>query len=211
MATVTDMRLSSERHRPSVSRPLSVFEHGRYPSGAFEEETVARRTVQATLLGVFVIGLTAAALPGWDLCPFGPVAQASARVTASPSPGSAAGQDETGPYVSALDAMRERFGCRPLVPDDALRRSAQAYSVVLDARGGVSHVDGIGGTALDRARRQGYAGDVVELTAEGRTSADGFGESLTHVADGTDLQDCRFRSVGAGVTDEHVVIVIGDR
>jgi uncharacterized protein YkwD len=123
----------------------------------------------------------------------------------------AAGTGSAAALVRSVDALRVRSGCRPLEHDDALRRSAKARAAALAEQGGVSHVDGVGGTAQDRAARLGYTGKVVELVAAGALRPDEFGAALVQLVNRTDLLDCRFRSVGAAVADRHLVMVLGDR
>jgi uncharacterized protein YkwD len=113
--------------------------------------------------------------------------------------------------VRRIGALRVRNGCLPLVPNDALRRAAAAYAVVVDGAGGVTHVDSVGGTAQDRARRQGYRGNVIELVAQGTLQPDDFMAALIQIVNKSDLLDCRFRAVGADVEHRHLVLVLGDR
>jgi uncharacterized protein YkwD len=113
--------------------------------------------------------------------------------------------------VRQVNDLRVRAGCSAVTRNPALQRAAQGYVQVLGAAGGVSHVDGVGGTAQDRARRQGYPGNVIELVAEGSLQPDEFVAGLTQLVNQSDLLDCRYRSFGAAVAQRHLVIVLGDR
>jgi uncharacterized protein YkwD len=75
----------------------------------------------------------------------------------------------------------------------------------------VGHVDSVGGTAQDRARRQGYRGNVIELVAQGSLQPDEFIAALSQMVNQSDLLDCRFRAAGAAVARRHLVLVFGDR
>jgi hypothetical protein len=72
-------------------------------------------------------------------------------------------------------------------------------------------VDSVGGTAQDRVSGRGYRGNVIELVATGTLRPDEFTSALGQLVRRTELLDCRFRSVGAAVADQHLVMVLGDR
>jgi len=192
------------------------------PSPA-EEETVPnadrpRRAVTAALLAAVAAGAVVAVGPLGPACRIGcparaaTVAPAAATQRPSPAPSRVTPSRVTAAaLVKPVDELRIRSGCRPLVRDDVLRRTARAHAVALDEQGGVSHVDSVGGTAQDRVRRQGYRGDVVELVATGTLRPGEFGTALAGLVDRTDLLDCRFRSVGAAMAGRHLVVVLGDR
>jgi uncharacterized protein YkwD len=144
--------------------------------------------------------------------PAAPAAAAS-PVAARPAAAtqSLAGAAGVAALVRQVNDLRVRAGCSAVTRNQALQRAAQGYVQVLGAAGGVSHVDGVGGTAQDRARRQGYPGNVIELVAEGSLQPDEFVAGLTQLVNQSDLLDCRYRSFGAAVAQRHLVIVLGDR
>lgn len=204
---------------------MVVHDHGKCPVvWSVEEGMVLRRdrrsAALAALLGaVIVTGVAAIAVPAGSSCVIGCSARAATPAASSgPSPqpsekpdGDAENTKWAYEMVWSLDSLRVRAGCRPLVENKALQHAARAHAESLAARGGVSHVDHIGGTAQDRAGRQGYPGNVIELVAKGVLNPDELGASVTQLANQTDLLDCRFRSVGAGGVNRHLVIVLGDR
>lgn len=112
--------------------------------------------------------------------------------------------------LKRVDQQRVRAGCQTWTRSTVLDRAAQAQATVV-AGGGVSHVDGTGGTALDRARRQGYQGNVVEIVAQGALDPDEFMTAFVRIANQSDVLNCRFRTVGAAESRRHLVIVLGDR
>ena len=171
------------------------------------------RAVPAVLLSAAVaagaVVVTAGSACG-SACPAWAVTAAAARQP-STTPGQGAADPESADaLVQPIDALRIRSGCRPLVDDDALRRSATARATALAQQGGVSHVDSVGGTAQDRAARLGYRGNVVELVATGALYPEELSAALVPLMNRTDLLDCRLRSVGAAVVDSHLVMVLGD-
>lgn len=179
-----------------------------------------RQALPAALLGSGAAGIAAVAVVATVAAGFPSGAAAPAQVATTAAATSkrpaaherdAAGTGPAAELVRSVDVLRVRSGCRTLAPDDALRRSARARAAALAEQGGVSHVDGVGGTAQDRAARLGYTGKVVELVAAGALRPDEFGAALVQLVNRTDLLDCRFRSVGAAVVDRHLVMVLGDR
>ncbi|HEY6793873.1 MAG TPA: hypothetical protein VI248_04235 [Kineosporiaceae bacterium] len=124
--------------------------------------------------------------------------------------GAAGGAASPAELVREVNKLRVRAGCAAATGNAALQRAARGYVLVASDAGGVAHVDGVGGTAQDRARRQGYRGSVIELVAEGSLQPDEFGAALPQLVNQSDLLDCRFRSVGAAVANRHLVIVLGD-
>lgn len=180
-----------------------------------------RPAALAVLLGAVILAGAAAIVgPAGFSCVIGCSAQA-ATPEASPEPsppptGTPDWNAENAKWayemVWSVDELRVRAGCRPLVDNKALQHAARTHAESLAAiGGGVSHVDHVGGTAQDRAGRQGYPGNVIELVAEGVLDPQELGATVAQLANQTDLLDCRFRSVGAGGADRHLVIVLGDR
>lgn len=171
-------------------------------------QPAARRVLIGGLLGVIVVTAV--------MCV---VATAAARVFMAT--GTACSGDcsvrvadtraSTAELVRQVNRLRLRAGCRAVVPDAALQRAAQAYVEVVGRVAGVAHVDGVGGTAQDRARRQGYRGNVIELVAQGAVQPDDFIAALLPMVNQSDLLDCRFRAAGVAVAGRHLVLVVGDR